>query len=156
MNMNWKKIVFAVAICLLYIPMVFMAVTTFFPKTPVNECYMDYKYPVIAEGKEVNQTQLDEYNREMRECELSFESERTKYDGWKFIVMIILNIIAAFVMLLNIDKSIIFGLFFGVTITAFTATIRYMESRSVIGFGLLVVLFGIIIYFVNSRKNDSQ
>ena len=152
--MDWKKIVFAIAICLIYIPMVFMAVTTFFPKTPVNECYVDYKYPIAAEGKELNQTQLDEYNRNMRECEISFESERTKYDGWKFIVIMIVNIIATLFMLMKFDKSIIFGLFFGVVITAFSATINYMESRSVIGFALLVFLFGLIIYFVNRLSKD--
>ncbi|OIO62734.1 hypothetical protein COY26_00040 [Candidatus Woesearchaeota archaeon CG_4_10_14_0_2_um_filter_33_10] len=152
--MDWKKIVFAIAICLIYIPMVFMAVTTFFPKTPVNECYVDYKYPIAAEGKELNQTQLDEYNRNMRECEISFESERTKYDGWKFIVIMIVNIIATLFMLMKLDKSIIFGLFFGVVITAFTATINYMESRSVIGFALLVFLFGLIIYFVNRLSKN--
>ena len=64
----------------------------------------------------------------------------------------IINIVFAFVMLLNLDKSIIFGLFFGVVITAFIATIRYIDSRTIPGFVLLVVLFGIIIYFVNSMK----
>ncbi len=153
--MDWKKIVFAIAICLIYIPMVFMAVNTFFPKAPVNECYIDYKYPVIAaENKEINQTQLDEYNRKIRECEISFDSERTKYDGWKFIVIMIVNIIATLFMLMKFDKSIIFGLFFGVVITAFSATINYMESRSVIGFALLVFLFGLIIYFVNRLSKD--
>lgn len=150
--MDWKKIVFAIAICLLYIPLVFMAVNTFFPKTPTNECYMEYPYPAAAE-KVANQTQMDEYYRQARECDNAFMAEQTRYDGWKFIVVMIINIIAAFLMLLEIDKSIIFGLFFGVTITAFTATLRYMESRSVLGFCLLVVLFGVIVYFVNSRKD---
>jgi len=55
---------------------------------------------------------------------------------------------------MKFDKSIIFGLFFGVVITAFSATINYMESRSVIGFALLVFLFGLIIYFVNRLSKD--
>ena len=45
----------------------------------------------------------------------------------------------------------LFVLFFGVVITAFSATIGYMESRSIPGFILLVLLFGIIIYFVSTR-----
>lgn len=151
---DWKKIVFAIAICLLYISIVFMAVNTFFPEmSSMNECYRDFKV-ISPDGMEPNQTQMDESNNEMRDCEIAYEKERAQYDSWKFIVIMILNILAAFVMLLNIDKSIIFGLFFGVTITAFSATIRYINSRSVIGFGLLVLLFGIIIYFVNSKKDN--
>jgi len=98
--------------------------------------------------------QRDEYNQDMRECEENYDKQKTKYDSWKFIVIMIISIIAAFVMLIKLDKSIIFGLFFGVVITAFTATINYMESRSVIGFALLVFLFGLIIYFVNRMSKD--
>ena len=152
--MEWRKVVFAIAICLLYIPMVFMAVNTFFPDAPTNDCYMRYSYPMpAAVGKDVPQAEVNDYQRQMNVCEQTFQAEQKKYDGWKFIVIMVINILAAFVMLLNIEQSIIFGLFFGVTITAFSATIRYIEARSLIGFGLLVVLFGLIIYFVNSRKD---
>lgn len=147
--MDWKKIVFAIAICLIYIPMVFMAVNTFFPQTPRNACYE--LYPIERNLTEPSKV---EYNEEMRQCEEDYREQRTKYDGWKFIVIMIISIIAAFVMLIKLDKSIIFGLFFGVVITAFTATINYMESRSVIGLALLVFLFGLIIYFVNRMSKD--
>lgn len=150
--MEWKPVVFALAICLLYIPMVFMAVNTFFPKEPYNDCYNKYPYPAPAEGKAENRTLVEEYSRKMMECERAWLEEKTRYDGWKFIVVMVINILAALLMLLNLDKSIIFGLFFGVVITAFSATWRYMDSRSVVGFILLLVLFGIIIYFVNSRR----
>lgn len=148
---DWRKIVFAIAICLLYIPMVYMGVNTFFPKTPRDTCY-DTSVPMKMQENATDE-QWIEYNRKMTECENSYQDEREKYDGWKFIVIMIINIVFAFVMLLNLDKSIIFGLFFGVVITAFTATIRYIESRTIIGFFLLIVLFGIIIYFVNSMRN---
>ena len=147
--MDWKKIVFAIAICLIYIPMVFMAVNTFFPETPRNTCYKFY--PI---DKNMTEPQRDEYNQDMQECEENYDKQRAKYDGWKFIVIMIISIIAAFVMLIKLDKSIIFGLFFGVVITAFTATINYMESRSIVGFALLVFLFGLIIYFVNKMSKD--
>ena len=160
--MKWKKIVFAIAICLLYIPMVFMAVNTFFPKTSVNECYTPYRSgPVMPE--KASETQMNEYNAKIAEydaaimkCNNSFEIERKHYDSWKFIVIMVLNILVALVMLLNIDKSVIFGLFFGVIITAFTATIRYMESSSIVGFILLVCLFGMVVYFVNSRGRNEK
>ena len=140
-----NKYVFAIAICLLYIPMVFMAVNTFFPEIPDNDCYIARPF---VEGDEAENIK---YNEEMRECEQAYSKEESRYDGWKFIVVMIINIIAAFVMLLKLDKSVVYGLFFGVVITAFSATIRYMESRSIPGFILLVLLFGMIIYFVSSR-----
>jgi len=149
--MNWKKIVFAIAICLIYIPMVFMAVNTFFPETPRNECYNFY--PV---DRNLTEPEKVEYNEEMRQCEEDYREQRTKYDSWKFIVIMMINIIAVFFMLTNIDKSVIFGLFFGVVITAFIATMSYMESRSVIGFALLVLLFGLIIYFVNKMSKNKD
>ena len=147
--MDWKKIIFAIAICLIYIPMVFMAVNTFFPETPKNTCRNFY--PV---DKNMTVLQSEQYNQDMQECEENYDEQRTKYDGWKFIVIMIINIIAALFMLMKLDKSIIFGLFFGIVITAFTATINYMESRSIIGFALLVFLFGLIIYFVNRMSKN--
>jgi hypothetical protein len=149
--MDWKKIVFAVAISLLYIPMVFMAVNTFFPKTPVNTCYSYRPYPI---GENITDAERDKYNQEMQECQEKYDEQKTKYDGWKFIVIMVINIIASLFMLMKLDKSIIFGLFFGVVITAFTATINYMQSRSVFGFILLVLLFGLIIYFVNKLGKE--
>ena len=138
------KFVFAIAICLLYIPMVFMAVKTFFPEIPDNDCYA--ARPLVETNESIKASE------EMRECEQAYEKEREKYDGWKFIFIMIVNIIATFVMLFKLEASIVYGLFFGVVITAFSATIRYMESRSIPGFALLVILFGMIIYFISSKK----
>jgi multidrug transporter EmrE-like cation transporter len=150
--MDWRRIVFAIAICLIYIPLVFMAVNTFFPATPENQCYLSYKpYPA---GAEPTPAEIDAQNAEMRQCDTDYRATQQMYDGWKFIVIMIVNIVAAFVMLLKMDMSVIYGLFFGVVITAFASTIRYMESRSIPGFCLLVFLFALIIFFVNSRKNE--
>lgn len=151
--MDWKKIVFAIAISLLYIPMVFMAVNTFFPETPINTCYSFKPYPL---GENITDVERDQYNREMQECQEKYDEQKTKYDGWKFIVIMLINIIAALFMLMKLDKSIIFGLFFGIVITAFTATINYMQSRSVLGFILLVFLFGLIVYFVNILSKEKN
>lgn len=150
--MDWKRIVFAIAICLIYIPMVFMAVNTFFPKVSYNTCYYPKEIPV-AVGT-LNQSELDAQYREMQECEQNYSVEREKYDGWKFIAIMILSIVAALVMLLKLDKSIVLGLFLGVVITALVATIRYMESRSIPGFILLVILFVLIIFFVNIKRKE--
>ncbi|MFH1399044.1 MAG: hypothetical protein ABIG95_02950 [Candidatus Woesearchaeota archaeon] len=158
--MNGRKVLFAIAICLIYIPMVFMAVNTFFPKTPLNECYAKYRLgPMVAEKANASQmaaynVQIAEYDAEMQACDMEYEQIRTKYDGWKFIVIMLVNIMASLVILTKLDKSVVYGLFFGVVVTAFVSSIRYGESRSIPGFALLVVLFGIVIYFVNSRKDS--
>jgi uncharacterized protein (DUF983 family) len=153
--MEWKKIVFAIAISLLYIPIVFMAVNTFFPETPRNTCYSIKPFPV-GESENIIDAEREQYNQEMQECQEKYDEQRTKYDGWKFIAIMVINIIAALFMLMKVDKSIIFGLFFGVVITAFTAAINYMQSRSVVGFILLVFLFGLIVYFVNILSKEKN
>jgi hypothetical protein len=152
MNWSWKKTFFGLAICLLYIPMVFMAVNTFFPKISDNACYeSSYSYPV---PEKLNETEMALREAKMRECYKLFEAEQIKYDGWKLILIMIINIVAASVILLNLEKSVRYGLFFGIVITAFAATIRYINSRSIPGFVLLVFLFGFIIYLVNLWKKD--
>ena len=151
MKWSWKKTFFGLAICILYIPMVFMAVNTFFPKITDN-CYGSvYASPVL---EKINDTDMALHDAQMRECEKSFEAEVAKYDSWKLILIMIINIIAASVLLLNLDKSIRYGLFFGVVIAAFAATIRYGGSRSMLGFALLVCLFAFIICLVNLWKKD--
>jgi hypothetical protein len=156
MNWSWKKTFFGLAICLLYIPMVFMAVNTFFPKI-TDTCYDSvYTSRVIASPvpEKLNETEMALREAEMRECYKLFEAEQIKYDGWKLILIMIINIVAASLILLNLEKSVRYGLFFGIVITAFAATIRYINSRSIPGFVLLVFLFGFIIYLVNLWKKD--
>ena len=36
---KWKQIIFAIAIALLFIPMVYLGVNTFFPASPIEDCY---------------------------------------------------------------------------------------------------------------------
>ncbi|NTV23713.1 MAG: hypothetical protein HGA85_05045 [Nanoarchaeota archaeon] len=151
--MEWKKVVFGLAVCLLYIPMVFMAVNTFFPKTPENTCYLSYPYKYGA-PENLTYEQQQARDEEMRLCDSKYQEERTRYDGWKFIIIMIINIIASAVLLINLDKSIRYGLFFGIVIAAFAGTMGYMESRSAVGFGLLVVLFIFVVYLINSWKKE--
>lgn len=153
---NWKKIVFALAIALLYIPLVFLGVNTFFPEDPVNDCYK-FQLPVNckeAENVTVCEQASLEDQEEMNLCYEEYENERQKHDGNKYVVLMLICVITSFVMLMSLDKSVKYGLFIGVVITAFSGTMQYIESRSLIGFILMVVLFVVIIYFVqrNSKK----
>ena len=145
---NWKHIVFTLAITFLFVPMVYLGVNTFFPESPSNTCYEKVPRPE-AEFSE-------EHAIQMRECQDNWQKERTKHDGGKYITIIIICILASLVMLVPLDKSITYGLFLGVVVTAFTGTIRYLDSRSKAGFVLMVFLFGMVIYFIHrtaSQKN---
>jgi hypothetical protein len=157
-NFDWRKIVFAIAIALLFIPMVFLGVNTFFPKEPANTCYNNMfpvapkEGPLTQEEQAQYNADQQKYNEEQQVCQTAWDAARIQYDGMKYIVIMIICIIASFTMLLNLDKSIIYGLFFGVVITAFSGTIAYIQARSIVGFILMVVLFILIIVWVQRER----
>jgi len=152
---DWRKIIFALAISLLFIPMVYLGINTFFPEGPdFDDCYAEVRLP-CEPGDEACYEQNTAQNKENRECMQAYEKERTKYDSGKYIALMIICVIASFVMLIKLDKSIIYGLFFGVVITAFSGTMQYMGARSLIGFILMVCLFILIIYFVQRERKNS-
>jgi hypothetical protein len=152
MKSNW--IVFAIAITLIFVPMVFLGVNTFFPKepngsecnyiTPMKSCTINATDACLKEQEAANQKSMECYNR--------LEEERTRYDGLKYITIMVICLIASFVMLTRLDKSILYGLFAGVVLSAFIGTIRYISARSILGFGLLVLLFIVVIYFIQRDR----
>lgn len=149
---NWKKVIFAIAIMLLYVPMVYLGVNTFFPDFDQDDCYGRVASPTCKFDAEGCAETLEKNRIEQNECYKEYRSNKNAYEGNKYIVIMIITLITSFVMLANLDKSIIYGLFFGVIITAFTGTIRYIDSKSIIGFALMVTLFITIIVFIQKRK----
>lgn len=154
---RWKKVVFAIAISLLYIPMVFLGINTFFPDLDRDNCYEIYPRSVCGpDGVGPGTLECDKLNQdyyvEQNECREDYEQQRKDYEGNKYIVLMIICLITSLVMLFKLDVSVIMGLFFGVVITAFSGTIRYIDSKSMIGFFLMVILFIVIIIFVQRSK----
>lgn len=149
---NWKKIIFAIAIAILFIPMVYLGINTFFPDMPSDRCIE--AVPLVrcdpADDSCSNKEQVKSVERQ--DCYEQYRNDRRDYEGNKYIALMIICLLTSFVMLLKLDPSIIYGLFFGVVITAFTGTLRYIDSRSKIGFFLMVVLFVVIILFVHKTR----
>ena len=155
-DFEWKKVVFALAISLLFVPLVYLGINTFFPENPDNDCYRSLLPLNCRDAEDVSaceQANLENQN-EMDDCWDEYDALNKKYDGNKYIVLMIICVITSFVMLMNLDKSVKYGLFMGVVITAFSGTMQYIESRSLIGFILMIILFVVIIYFVqrNSKR----
>lgn len=148
--MKWKSVVFAVAIALLFIPMVFLGVNTFFPEADYSDCD---SIPICGPDAADDCLEGRELTAQAKECYEEQDKIREKYDGSKYITIIVICLIASMIMLVKLDKSIVFGLFTGIVITAFVGTIRYISSKSYIGFALLVVLFFVIIFFIQKEKD---
>lgn len=154
--MEKKKIIFSIAICLLFIPMVYLGVNTFYPIDYGEEsCYrkamLDCKF-----NESGCMEQNDKYTIEEQACVQKMQSERRTQESYRYITLVIICIISALITLLNFEKSINYGIFFGVVITAFTATIRYIDSRSKTGFFLMVLLFIIVVLFIQRQRDDEK
>ncbi len=159
MKHTWKDTIFIISIAMIFIPMVFLGVNTFFPEfdqdnscrmpIPIKACHL-LEDNVTAYENCINEQNIESEKNSL--CYDEMNQEREKYDGFKFITILIICLITSFVMLYELNRSIKYGLFTGVVITAFISTIRYLNSRSLIGFLLLILLFVIIIYYISKEK----
>ncbi|HIG95678.1 TPA: hypothetical protein HA249_02190 [Candidatus Woesearchaeota archaeon] len=172
---DWRKVLYAVIVLLLYIPMVYLGTNVFFTKYSWSnsyyrgdDCYLKYPYPaqpapeVRPEAKTLSpQDGLYESRqkctREEEEKRLAFEAEKRQYDGWKYVVLSIINLIAMLVAIfVPLDSSILYGLFSGAVLTTFTSTWIYFESRSKVGFGLLVLVFILCVGFIQKLRKTQK
>lgn len=155
--MDWVKVLLALVVILLYIPVVFMGANVFFPKFTGSDSYYssskDCGYvsdPTAAQPVYLqNQTCYDEQQAAQR----AFELEKNAYNGNKYIFMVLLNLVVLlFAFFVTLDESVIIGLFLGSTLTTFFATWTYFATKSKIGFVILVAVFFLTIYFVSKKK----
>ncbi len=168
--MNWTKLLYVLIIVLLYVPMVFLGANVFFPEyTGTNsyyhpagtDCYQKYPYP--ANPDTLTTSQREAIDTHQRECQDEFNQENEKfeqaklqYEGKKYVFIALFNLaillLALFLPLLQ--DSVTMGLFLGSIAATFGATIRYFDTQSKIGFGILVITFFAMLFFIN-RKKDS-
>ncbi len=155
---DWKEVVYGLAVYMLFVPMVFLGVNTFFPELPENTChgyyYDDYRVAMPLERQDCNCTSLAEqeaYQIEQQECFAQYEDDRRSAEAMRYVGVMILSLLGSLVMLLPVERSISYGLFIGVVFTAFIATIRYIDTRSKLGFALLVALFALIVAFIQKK-----
>ncbi len=168
--MDYSKITYTLVIVLLYIPLVFMGANVFFPKFTGSESYYSdgrdcygygygkYPAPVRPEQEQTpisqaRQAEIDACVKQQEVERKAFETEKLRYESFKYVFIVVINIIALLIALfITLKDSIVIGLFLGSVVTTFIATIRYFETKSKIGFALLVIMFALTVYFINRRK----
>lgn len=162
-------------IILIFIPMVFLGANVFFPKYtgtqsdyqgPYADCYQKYPYPTkpvtvdMANSNEADNVAIsqkqEQCQKENQEKQLVWEQEKLNYEGTKYIFITLFNLVILLIALFlpMLQDSVTMGLFLGSIATTFGATIRYFDTRSKIGFIILVITFFAMLYFIN-RKKDS-
>lgn len=166
--MNWTKLLYGLIIALLYVPMVFLGANVFFPNYTGSESYFrgyekctpgPYIDPVRSDAKELTAEQNAAYQKcqdEQRAAEKVWEDGRKVYNGWKYFAItaftLAILLFAIFVPLMDVVRM---GLFFGSVVTAFIATVSYWEyARTPFGFGLMLVLFFVVLFYINKRAQD--
>ena len=166
--MNWTKLLYVLIIVLLYVPMVFLGANVFFPQYTGQQafyrgdtdCYIKYPYPAQPEKLADAQRQaIDENQRkcnlELQQKQEDFEQAKLQYEGKKYSFIALFNLaillIALFVPLLQ--DSVMMGLFLGSTAATFGATVRFFDTKSKLGFIILVITFFIVLYFINRKKD---
>jgi len=165
--MNWTKLLYVLIIVLIYVPMVFLGANVFFPQytgsnsyyQPTIDCYAKYPTPAIdkataAETAAMNDKQQKCYEQNVLE-QKKFEEAKNAYDGWKYVFIALFNLaILIFALFVPMQDSIVMGLFMGSIVTTFGATVGYFETNSKIGFGVLVVTFFVMLFFINRKKDN--
>ncbi len=165
--MNWTKLLYVLIIVLIYVPMVFLGANVFFPKYTGMNSYYDqagtdcyYKYPIPTakatpeEAAAINEKQ-QKCNEENQAAQKVWEKEKNTYDGWKYVFIALFNLaIILFALFVPMQDSIVMGLFLGSIVATFGATIGYFQTNSKIGFGVLVVTFFVMLFFINKKKDN--
>ncbi len=163
--MNWTKLLYVLIIVLIYVPMVFLGANVFFPKYTGTDsyyqpdgfdCYQKYAYPekpTSAESTAISEKQ-QQCQQEYLAGQRAWEEGKYAYEGWKytFIALFNLAILLLALFLPKLQDSVTMGLFLGSIVSTFGATIRYFDTRSKIGFVVLVVTFFAMLYFINRKK----
>lgn len=168
--MNWTKLLYVLMIVLIYVPMVFLGANVFFPEytgtnayyhAPYMDCYGKYPYPANLESLSVTEkTAIDE---DQRKCNEEFQKEQDKFEqaklsseGRKYVFISLFNLAVLLLALFlpKMQESVTMGLFLGSIAATFGATVRYFDTKSKIGFAILVVTFFAMLYFINRKKEN--
>ena len=150
--------------------MVFVGANVFFPKYtgtnsyfhgPYPDCYQKYPYPQQPDTlTKTQRLKIDEGQRkcqeEQQQAQQTWEEEKLAYDGNKYVFIALFNLAVLLLALFlpKLQDSVSMGLFLGSIAATFGATIHYFDTRSKICFGILVVTFFAMLYFINRKKES--
>lgn len=160
---DWRSVAFSLAVCLLYVPMVYLGVNTFFPELPENTCYLSVRPAYPPYGKpECNCTAAEKQaaaqaasDQEILECNAAWQQQRRDAEAGRYVGIMLISLVGSIALLLKLEKSVTTGMFIGVVVTAFIGTVRYIETRTVAGFALLVALFLIVIAYIQRQRKKA-
>jgi len=166
--MNWTKLLYILIVVLIYIPMVFLGANVFFPEytgsngyyQPTVECYNKFPSPDPAKVDTIQYNAVIDKQQKCQEeqnlAQKEFESKKLAYDGMKYVFISIFNLIILGLALFlpKLQDSVTMGLFLGSIGATFGATLGYFETRSKIGFAILVLTFFAMLYFINRKKDN--
>jgi len=164
--MNWRKLILVLIIVLLYVPMVFLGANVFFPEyTGMNSyyrgmenCYSKYPYPekLTETQRQTMDEDLTKCQQEYQQAQEDWEKNKLAYEGQKYVFITLFNLIILLLALFlpKLQQSISLGLFLGSIATTFGATLRYFDSRSKIGFIVLVITFAVTLFFIQKKKEN--
>ncbi len=85
-----------------------------------------------------------------------WENNKLAYEGKKYVFIALFNlaILLLALFLPKLQDSVTMGLFLGSIGATFGATLRYFDTRSKIGFVILVITFFAMLYFINRKKES--
>ena len=156
--MDWKSIIYTVIIILLYIPIVFMGANVLFPKYDDynyyegKHCYEPAYYPRSEPPTPVQQQAIDACTQKENEERRVYEEAKRKYDSWKYIFILGVNIVTLLVLIaIPLLTPIKIGLFSGIAISSFVSTMQYFQSKSIIGLVLVVLVFIGTVFIIQKK-----
>lgn len=156
--MDWKSIIYTIIIILLYIPIVFMGANVLFPKYDDynyyegKRCYEPAYYPRSEPPTPMQQQAIDACIQEENEERKVYEEAKRKYDSWKYIFILGVNIVTLLVLIaIPLLTPIKIGLFSGIAISSFVSTMQYFQSKSIIGLVLVVLVFIGTVFIIQKK-----
>ena len=156
--MDWKNIIYTLIIILLYIPIVFMGANVLFPKYDLSNyyqgkhCYEPAYYPQHQPPMADEQKAIDTCTRQENEERQVYDEAKRKYDSWKYIFILGVNLVALVVLVtFSFLTPIKIGLFSGIAISSFVSTMQYFESKSIIGLILVVIVFIGTVFIIQKK-----
>ena len=95
-------------------------------------------------------------NEEFQKAQEEFEQGKLSYEGRKYVFISLFNlgILLLALFLPKLQDSVTMGLFMGSIAATFGGTVRYFDTKSKIGFAILVVTFCAVLYFINRKKEN--
>jgi len=152
--MNWKIFLFAAIVVLLYVPLTIVGTNTFFPDYSNYDsgCFTKYPTPAMTpDGKGgVNDTVYQQAIDAQQACDKAYQNAKNEYDAQKYIAITILNVLVLLlVIFVAFNDSIRYGLFVGSAVSSFISILTYQQTRSKIGFLVMVVSFILAIWFIS-------